>query len=512
MRRTLHSEWTKFRTVRGWVLGAVGAALVAVLFLLAGTVSSNQHQGEAAALPIGPGGEAVNDNFSFLHRALTGDGSLTVRVTALTGVLADANGGGSPGSGRDGGPGGTSTGVTPWAKAGLIIRASLVRGSSYTAVMATGAHGVRMQNDYVHDRAGDLTAHPTTAKPQWLRLVRTGTTVTGYDSADGDHWTAIGTATVPAGTVRAGLFVTAPAAVQAAGGGGGSPATATGTFGRPALTGAWSGGEAGGWTYTQVGDDAGSSGSYAPGTSGGSRMSGDGFALTGAGDIAPVVGGPAGGPAWTVETFLLGSFAGLIVVGVVAAQFAAGEYRRGLLGLTLAATPRRGRVLAAKAVVVAAVGFAVGAGAAAVSLPLGDARAHAAKFTVLTVPLATQVRAVLGTGLLLAATAVLALSLGVLLRRGATGITALVALTVLPYLLALGGVLPTAPAQWLLRLTPAAGFAVQQTLPHYEQVLSVYTPANGYFPLPPWGGFAVLLAWALVALTAAAVVLRRRDA
>jgi hypothetical protein len=501
MRRTLHAEWTKFRTVRGWVLGAVGAALVAVLFLLVGTVSSSRHQGEAAALPIGPGGEGVNDNFSFLHRALTGDGSLTVRVTALTGVLADPNGG----------RGGTSTGVTPWAKAGLIIKASLTQGSSYAAVMATGAHGVRMQDDYVHDRAGDLTAEPTTARPLWLRLVRVGSTVTGYDSADGVHWTAIGTATVPAGTVQAGLFVTAPAAVQTTGGGGSSPATATGTFGRPALTGAWSGGQAGAWTYTRVGGDAGSSGSYAPGTSGGYRTMGDGFALTGAGDIAPVVGGPAGGPLWTVETFLLGTFAGLIVLGVVAAQFAAVEYRRGLLGVTLAATPRRGRVLAAKAVVVAAVGIAVGAGAAAVSLPLGEARAHAANFTVLTASVPAQVRAVLGTGLLLAAMAVLALSLGVLLRRSATGITALVALTVLPYLLALGGIVPTVPAQWLLRLMPAAGFAIQQTLPRYEQVLSVYTPVNGYFPLSPWGGFAVLLVWALAALTAAVFVLRRSD-
>ena len=496
--RTLHAEWTKFRTVRGWMLGAVGAALAAVLFLLVGTVSSGRHQGEVPTLPVGPGGEAVNDSFVFVHRPLTGDGSLTVAVTGLTGVLGDPNGG----------PGRTTPGLTPWAKAGIILKSSLVQGSSYVAVTTTGAHGVRMQDDFVHDRAGESAGPPTGAAPQWLRLVRSGTTVTGYDSVDGVHWARIGTAFLPGGTLQAGLFVTAPAAIDDASGNGGSyPAVATGTFGRPVLTGGWPGD----WAYTQVGADAGTSGSPVQGAAEGSTADGGRFTLTGAGDIAPVVGGPAGGPAFTLETFLIGTFAGLVVIGVVAVQFATGEYRRGLLGLTISATPGRGRVLGAKAAVVAAVGFAVGAGAAAVSLPLGQARARAAHFVVVTVPGAEQLRAVLGTGLLLAATAVLALALGVLLRRSAVAITALLATTVLPYLLAVGGMLPTAPAQWLLRLTPAAGFAVQQAVQRYDQVLSVYTPVNGYFPLPPWGGLAVLLAWTLAALAAAALLLRRRD-
>ncbi|SEL93016.1 hypothetical protein [Streptacidiphilus jiangxiensis] len=514
--RVLHAEWTKFRTVRGWTVGAVGAALASLLFLLVGTVSSNQHAGAAAALPVGSDGEAVNDSFSFVHRTLTGDGSLTVRITAFTGVLTD------PGRG---GPGRTSPGVTPWAKAGIIVKSGLRQGSSYVAVTTTGAHGVRMQHDYVHDRAGDLTGAATPGAPQWLRLVRaattgttrtTGTTgtaattVTGYDSPDGVHWNAIGTASLPGGPLQAGLFVTSPAAIDPTGGGGSSPASATAAFDAPAVTGTW---QPGGWTYTQVGVDAGSSGSPVPGAGDGSRPSADGgFTVTGAGDIAPVVGGPAGGPVFSVGTFLVGTFAGLIVIGVVAVQFGAAEFRRGLLGLTLAATPRRGRVLGAKALVVAAVAFVVGAGAAAVCLPLGQGRARAAHFAVLTVPVPEQVRAVLGTGLLLSATAVLGLALAVLLRRSATAITVLVAATVLPYLLAVGGLLPAGPAGWLLRLTPAAGFAVQQTLPRYDQVLSVYAPATGYFPLPPWGGLAVLALWAVGMLAVATAVLRRRDA
>ena len=72
--RVLHAEWTKFRTVRGWVLGSCGAALASVLFLLAGTASTNQssdqHAQDAAPLPVGPGGEAVNDSFYFMHKGV----------------------------------------------------------------------------------------------------------------------------------------------------------------------------------------------------------------------------------------------------------------------------------------------------------------------------------------------------------------------------------------------------------------------------------------------------------
>jgi ABC-type transport system involved in multi-copper enzyme maturation permease subunit len=180
--------------------------------------------------------------------------------------------------------------------------------------------------------------------------------------------------------------------------------------------------------------------------------------------------------------------------------------------LSLAAVPRRGRWLAAKAAIVAAIGLVVGVVVAALSIPLGEQRAHATHFVVLTVPAAVELRAVLGTGLLLATMAVFALGLGTLLRRGATAITAVVATTVLPYLLAFTGILPTGAAEWLLRLSPAAGFAIQQTLPRYAQVLTSYTPSAGYYPLSAWGGYAVLAGWTALALAAAAVTLRRRDA
>jgi hypothetical protein len=82
---------------------------------------------------------------------------------------------------------------------------------------------------------------------------------------------------------------------------------------------------------------------------------------------------------------------------------------------------------------------------------------------------------------------------------------------VLPYLLATASVLPDGASQWLLWVTPAAGFAIQQSIERYDQVVTVYSPSSGYFPLAPWAGLGVLCACAAAAFAAAVILLRRRD-
>jgi len=124
----------------------------------------------------------------------------------------------------------------------------------------------------------------------------------------------------------------------------------------------------------------------------------------------------------------------------------------------------------------------------------------------------TEVRVVAGTAALIAVAAVLALAIGAILRRSAAGVTAVIVVIVLPYILAVPNVLSVGTAQWLLRITPAAGFAIQQSLPQYPQVSNAYTPLNGYYPLAPWAGFAVLCGYAALALGLAIYLVRRRDA
>lgn len=89
---------------------------------------------------------------------------------------------------------------------------------------------------------------------------------------------------------------------------------------------------------------------------------------------------------------------------------------------------------------------------------------------------------------------------------------AALALVLLPHVLATTSLLPVEVSRWLLRVTPAAGFAVQQSIPEYPQVLAFHGPQAGYYPLPPWAGLAVLCCYAALALGLAAVRLNRSDA
>ena len=123
----------------------------------------------------------MNDTFYFVHQPLDRDGSITVRVTSLTGRIPPANGNVSP---RSNVSPDTRPGLLPWAKAGLIIKAGTRPGSAYAAMMVTADHGVRLQDDYTSDTAGQPGA-VSAASPRWLRLTRSGDTITGYDSADG---------------------------------------------------------------------------------------------------------------------------------------------------------------------------------------------------------------------------------------------------------------------------------------------------------------------------------------
>jgi ABC-type transport system involved in multi-copper enzyme maturation permease subunit len=207
----------------------------------------------------------------------------------------------------------------------------------------------------------------------------------------------------------------------------------------------------------------------------------------------------------------VGTFLGLVFVLVVATMSVTAEYRRGLIRTTVAASPRRGRILVAKATVVGGSAFVIGVLAAIVLVTAGRAVLEGNGLYVAPTSIATEARLVLGTGALLATAAVLGVGLGALVRRSAVAITVAVVTVVLPYLLAVT-VLSDSAADWLLRVTPAAAFAVQQSALEYEQVDNMYNPVSGYFPLPPWGGFAVLAGWAAVVLAAAWYRLRKADA
>jgi ABC-type transport system involved in multi-copper enzyme maturation permease subunit len=391
--------------------------------------------------------------------------------------------------------------------------------------MVTPGHGVRMQYDFTSDIAGPAAPVPA-ASPQWLRLTRADDTLTGYSSADGRHWTKVGTADLaglPA-TVQAGIFVASPdytVAWQSFGGGdqgASSPTQATAVFGSVTRRGDW---PAGAWTGGHVGPTeqlpAKVSGQCDPSACGDTpqqpgrfRQSGGTFTVTGSGDIAPFV--PIVDP---LQVTLYGTLFGAIAIIALGAVFITGEYRRGMIRTTLAASPRRGRVLAAKAIVIGSVTFMASLAGAAAAFVFAERKLTALGWTppvwhdwALTSQVG--VRVVLGTAALLAVTALLALAAGGILRRSAGAITAVIGLVIVPLVLAV--ILPTAPATWMLRYTPAAAFSLQTSSLRYSQVDTACTPYHGCYPLAPWTGFAVMCAWAVLALAVAAFLLSRRDA
>lgn len=519
----LRAEWVKFRSVRGWVIGmALAAGLMVFIGVFAAAnvgiacqVNGGPPKSGKACLPYiphGPGGEVVSDSFYFVHQPLTGNGTITARVTSLTGKHLDINGGHvHVGSGN------LVPGLASWAKAGIIIKRSTHQGSAYAAMMVTGDHGARMQYDFTGDVAG-MPGAVSAAHPRWLRLTRSGDTITGYDSADGTHWTRVAVvhlSGLPA-TVQVGMFAASPGYTQSQSSFGGNsfeggPAQATGVFDHVSLTGAAAGGA---WTGTAVGrvGPIGQANAQVQGGPGFGDSHGT-FTMTGSGDIAPATPGPGSGlPSATIEQSLAGAFLGLIAIVAVAAMFFTAEYRRGLIRTTLAATPSRGAVLAAKSVVIGGVAFVTGLIASVISIAVGVPKEQNQGLVLLTAPMLTQVRVIVGTAAVLALAAVFALALGAVLRRSAAAITVAVVTVVLPFLLAGLNVVPADVGAWLLRLTPTAGLAIQQSIPRYPQVATFVSAVQGYYPLSPYAGLGVLCLWTAAALGLAFVLLRRRDA
>jgi ABC-type transport system involved in multi-copper enzyme maturation permease subunit len=512
----LRGEWTKFRTVRGWLIATAAAAVVMVLlgvFTGAASHSTIQTSPDAPAVaghpyvPIGPDGEAVSDSFYFVHQPLDGAGSITAKVSSLTARSAQLG----QGSANQTSPAGATGGVQPWTKAGLIIKANTSQGSAYAAIMVTGSHGVRMQYNYTGDIAGPTETISTTS-PQWLRLTRAGDTITGYASTDGTTWTTVGAihlTSLPT-TAQAGPFVASPdkrTFNQQLGGGSstGGPTIATATFGALDLQGQR---PTSSWTGTAVAASPLGAGGLPAALVGGFHTAGGAYTVSGSGDIAP----DAGQSGSAIGQVLVGGFAALIVMIVLGVLFITTEYRRGLIRTSLTVSPRRGRVLLAKATVIGAVTFVTALVGAAIAVPISERILRANGNFINPITALTEIRVIAGTAALLAVATVLGLAVGTILRRSAAAITAVLALVVLPYILATSGALSAGASQWLLRVSPAAGFAIQQSIPAYPQVDLAYTPTAGFYPLAPWVGFAVLCAWAALALGVAIYLLRRRDA
>ncbi len=440
--QVLRSELTKFRTVRSWLVTLAVAAALVVAF--AWVSAEGNHSNSCTSGPsgvatctsqhppvaVGPDGEPVVDTFTFVHQRLAGNGTVTARITSLTGMASGNSSGAGPGAGPPS-PTPEVSVVVPWAKSGLMIKENTSQGSSYAAIMATPSHGVRMQYDFTHDTAG-APGRVTASSPRWLRLTRAGNLVTGYDSLDGTHWTKVGVATLTdlPTDVEAGLFVTSPLQHPAANTI--EPTAATARFDSIQTVGGFSGST---WRGQLVSGSVGSYPTQQLDRSSWYQHIRDTFTIRGSGDIAPEVGGGLLGGSGETDSLQAGAAVGLVAVIVLATLFITSEYRRRLIATTLTATPRRGQVLAAKAMVIGSVTFVTATVATAVAdVVTRRVLVHSGNY-LFPVSAGAEARVILGTGLLFAFAAVLILALGTITRRSAGAVVTGIVVFVLPFVL-----------------------------------------------------------------------------
>jgi regulation of enolase protein 1 (concanavalin A-like superfamily) len=135
---------------------------------------------------IGSGADIwdASDSFTYAFQPRTGDFSITARVVSVENT--------------DG-----------WAKAGVMVRATLDAASEHAMVVGTAGNGVHFQ--FRPSAGAGSTDSPTTlpAVPAWVRLTRAGTTVTAAASTDGTTWMDLGTTELAAANVYVGLVTTA---------------------------------------------------------------------------------------------------------------------------------------------------------------------------------------------------------------------------------------------------------------------------------------------------------------
>ncbi|MBW8782031.1 MAG: chitobiase/beta-hexosaminidase C-terminal domain-containing protein, partial [Verrucomicrobia bacterium] len=86
----------------------------------------------------------------------------------------------------------SQTNTSNYAQAGLMIRSSLSATSSHALIAVSPANGVNFSWRAVSGQAGNTTLGPAIKAPTWVRLVRSGSTLAGYQSSDGVAWTLVG--------------------------------------------------------------------------------------------------------------------------------------------------------------------------------------------------------------------------------------------------------------------------------------------------------------------------------
>ena len=203
---------------------------------------------------------------------------------------------------------------------------------------------------------------------------------------------------------------------------------------------------------------------------------------------------------------LTGVYLGQVIVALLAVLAVGGEYGTGMIRVTLAATPRRLTMLAAKMAVV--TGWTLAASVVAVAGSLlagwlilpGRGLSAANGYVVPSLANGADLRAFGGSVLYLVLIALLALGVTTAVRDSAVAIGLVLGLLYLFPIVS--AVIPSHTwSRHLEQIAPmTAGLYIEATV------------GVAALPLTPWQGLGVLALWAVGALLLGAAVLRLRDA
>ena len=188
--------WT---SPQNWTLNGVNTLSLQVYGypVAPATVAVSETGGKMSLTGAGADIWMASDEFTFAYKTLNGDGSLIAKVVS------------------------NGTGSNTWAKGGVMIRDSLEGRSAHANMVMTGGagNGAAFQNRPV--AGGDMSVVSGTntesasalTLPYWVKIERSGDTLTGSLSADGTAWTVHASVDiVMTAPVYIGLCVTSHAA------------------------------------------------------------------------------------------------------------------------------------------------------------------------------------------------------------------------------------------------------------------------------------------------------------
>ncbi len=210
---------------------------------------------------------------------------------------------------------------------------------------------------------------------------------------------------------------------------------------------------------------------------------------------ALAAGGSDESPASFVTWGLMIAQITAIVLGTL---IATSEYGTGMIRATLAASPRRSGVVAAKAVVLTGTLFVAGVVTAFAGY-LGGNWFLDREGIGIALSEDGVLRALVGSGLYMAGLGLFAMAVGLLVRHTAAALSIVLALVFVVGNMAF--LLPGAWGEWIAKLLPGnAGSGVATPVSFNPNTLG------------PWTGFGVFAAETVALLIVAYVVFRRRDA